>query len=118
MDTSTKVVLLLEDEPPINEMLSQFLTEEGYKVLSALSASEALALLQAVTCNLILLDFNLPGLDGNGFLSVLPQEAKDIPVVGMSATPHLFKKDKQLKTVVPKPFDLFTIAEVVAKFSN
>jgi DNA-binding response OmpR family regulator len=111
-----KVILVIEDEEPIRDLLKDFFTEEGYKVVAAGSAAEALTLLQSVVCNIILLDFNLPGVDGNAFLDLLPDNAKSIPIIVVSATSNKFKSHPQIKTRVEKPFDLFKLGKLVEKF--
>jgi two-component system alkaline phosphatase synthesis response regulator PhoP len=57
-------VLIVEDEEDIRELLSYTFIREGYQVASVTSGEEALALAEAKTPDLILLDLMLPGLDG------------------------------------------------------
>src|SRR4051794_2629953 len=104
MSVVNEVVLVIEDEPQINELLTTFLSEEGYKVLRTFSATEARTLLKSVICDLIVLDFNLPGVNGNVFLDLLSEKMQTIPVIGVSANPEKFKTSPQLKTIIPKPF--------------
>jgi two-component system phosphate regulon response regulator PhoB len=57
-------VLIVEDEEDIRELLSYTLIREGYQVATVTSGEEALAVAEAKTPDLVLLDLMLPGLDG------------------------------------------------------
>jgi two-component system phosphate regulon response regulator PhoB len=57
-------VLIVEDEEDIRELLSYTLLREGYQVASVASGEEALAVAEAKTPDLVILDLMLPGLDG------------------------------------------------------
>ena len=59
-----KTILLLEDEENLNRGISLKLTKEGYRVLSAYSLKEAIALFHAEDIQLVICDITLP--DGNG----------------------------------------------------
>ncbi|RRR76122.1 MAG: GAF domain-containing protein [Candidatus Viridilinea halotolerans] len=57
-------ILIVEDEPMIRRIYHDVLGGEGYRVSQAASGEEALAYLQLITPDLILLDLGLPGIDG------------------------------------------------------
>ncbi|MCY2989838.1 MAG: response regulator transcription factor [Planctomycetota bacterium] len=57
-------ILIVEDEEDIRELLSYTLIREGYQVATVASGEEALAVAEARTHDLVLLDLMLPGLDG------------------------------------------------------
>ena len=57
-------VLLVEDEANLRSSLSFILDREGFRVASAASGEEALELARAEAPDLVVLDVNLPGLDG------------------------------------------------------
>jgi DNA-binding response OmpR family regulator len=116
--STTKVVFIVKDDPAINEVLTQFFMGEGHKVFSIYSAFEALKVLKTIRCDLILLDFNLPEMNGNTLLGLFPETARSVPVIGISATSHLFSTHPQLKMIIAKPFDLFGLAEQVTTFIN
>ena len=56
-------ILIVDDEPILTELLSSHLQDHGYTVSVANSSDEALAKLNTKP-NLILLDINMPGMDG------------------------------------------------------
>lgn len=80
-------ILLVEDNPQ-NRRLAQFLLKSrGYVVLEATTGQEALELARTHRPDLILMDLQLPGLDGFAATRLLKQDAvtRDIPVVALTA---------------------------------
>src|SRR4051794_29994147 len=60
----TQTILIVEDQQVLREIISEYLSDEGYRVLEANDGNEALALFQEHEVNLIILDIMLPELDG------------------------------------------------------
>jgi two-component system nitrogen regulation response regulator NtrX len=77
-------ILLVDDEVGIRESLSAILTEEGFKVETASSGEECLALLENKIFELILLDIWLPGIDGLQTLEAVKKMKMDSAVVMIS----------------------------------
>jgi two-component system response regulator (stage 0 sporulation protein F) len=65
-----KTVLVVDDDDPIRKLIELELQEEGYKVLTASNAQDALKLVQAEPLDLVILDIRMPGMDG---LEALPR---------------------------------------------
>jgi DNA-binding response OmpR family regulator len=57
-------ILLLEDDANLNETVSEFLEEQGYEVVSVYDGNEAEEKLYESTYDLLLLDINVPGING------------------------------------------------------
>jgi DNA-binding response OmpR family regulator len=57
-------ILVVDDEHPLVELVSNYLTREGYRVLSAADGPAALDLVRTERPNVVILDVMLPGLDG------------------------------------------------------
>jgi DNA-binding response OmpR family regulator len=64
MAGSTRSVLLIEDDDAIADMLRGFFERDGYRFLHALTGEEAVERLRIRPVSAILLDINLPGIDG------------------------------------------------------
>jgi len=64
MSGSTRSVLLVEDDDAIADMLRGFFERDGYRFLHALTGEEAIERLRIRPVSAILLDINLPGIDG------------------------------------------------------
>lgn len=99
-------ILIIDDDSHINDMLSEALQNEGYKVSRAYSGTEAAMLLSGLKPDLILLDLMLPGLSGEELLPTI----KDIPVIIISAKCNITDKVEMLTVgasdYITKPFDM------------
>ena len=57
-------ILVVDDERDVRGLLDDFLTEEGYEVILAKNGVEAIGLAELENPEVILLDINMPGIDG------------------------------------------------------
>lgn len=80
----TAEVLIIEDEQELAELLQLYLEKEGVSVHWCSSAEEGLRLFHSRQVDLIILDVNLPGMDGFEFLQEL-RRSSTIPVIIVSA---------------------------------
>ncbi|HXI12814.1 MAG TPA: response regulator [Thermoanaerobaculia bacterium] len=80
-------VLLVEDNALNRELVRAILNEQHYAVTIAEDGAQALIQMGKKTFNLILLDANLPNVDGMTFLEVMKQNAFSTPVILMTAMP-------------------------------
>ena len=82
-----KHVLVIDDDPHIADMLSQYLPEAEFKLESALDGVAGLAAVKADPPDIILLDLMMPRLDGFGFLDRLrtDPQTRHLPVIVISA---------------------------------
>ncbi|MBK1781916.1 phosphate regulon transcriptional regulator PhoB [Advenella sp. WQ 585] len=80
-------ILVVEDEPAIQELISVNLSFAGHKVLRALDAEQAKILINAELPDLILLDWMLPGASGLSMARSLRADdrTKDIPIIMLTA---------------------------------
>ena len=111
-------VLLVDDNPTNLQVLYQALEEEGYELLVAQSGEEALTVAEVATPALVLLDINMPGMDGYETCEKLKQNPKtrDSVVIYLSARGEVEDKLKAFDTggvdYVSKPF---SFEEVIAR---
>ena len=80
-------ILVVEDEPAIQELIAVNLEHAGHQVLRAANVPEAEALVREVLPDLVLLDWMLPGPPGLNFARQLrtDQRTKDIPIIMLTA---------------------------------
>ncbi|MGH4037774.1 MAG: response regulator transcription factor [Sphaerochaeta sp.] len=77
-------VLIIEDEVELSQLESLYLNKEGIETECVISAEEGLKLLELDAFDLILLDINLPGIDGFEFLTEFRRRSQ-VPVIIVSA---------------------------------
>jgi two-component system, OmpR family, alkaline phosphatase synthesis response regulator PhoP len=81
------VILVVDDEEPIQELLKFNLEKEGYQVLIAYDGAQALKVVEEKRPDLVVLDVMLPGMDGLEVCSQLRQNPnlRDLPVIMLTA---------------------------------
>ena len=105
-------VLVVDDEPPIREVIATLLEDEGYLVRHAKDGLEALDAINGDRIDLIVSDVVMPRLDGASLVRRLRRRGHLTPVVLMSAV----YADVDLPGVrfVPKPFEIDRLLGTVA----
>jgi len=102
-------ILVVDDDPPILEMLSMHLISEGYQVMTARDGDQALTVIKQEKPDLVLLDIMMPRVDG---LTVCEQvrEYSPVPIIIISALGHEDQKVKALDLgaddYLTKPFGI------------
>jgi len=82
-----KRILIIDDEPRIGQSYTVLLTEEGFEVKHASSAQEATNLLIREHFDLVLLDINIPGVDGKVMYEVVREYDRQMKVIVSSVYP-------------------------------
>ncbi len=110
--------ILVVDDTPVNLKLTRILlVNEGYKVLTASSAEEALELLRSYRPVVILADIQLPGMDGLEMTRRIKQDAglRDIIVVALTAFAMKGDEQKAIEAgcdgYITKPIDTRTLGQ-------
>ncbi len=118
-DGEPKGDILIVDDMPVNlRLLSHMLTEQGYKVRSVISGQMALTAILAAPPDLVLLDVNMPGMNGYEVSERLKanEQTHDIPIIFISALDELQDKVKAFSVggldYITKPFQF---EEVLAR---
>ena len=74
-------ILIIDDEPSVRKLLHTFLIYEGYSPSEASSGAEGLNLISDEDFDTILLDIQMPGMDGMEVLGKLAKVDPDLPVI-------------------------------------
>ena len=112
MEQSKKQILIIEDEPDIQELLSFNLDNNGYKVYTASNGEKGLEVARKELPDLILLDLMLPGIHGLDVCRIIKsdQETSGISIIMLTALGQEEDIIKGLETgaddYVTKPFSL------------
>lgn len=83
---SDATILIVDDEEELRENLLDLLEFKGYQVAAFASGEDALANIESVNPDLVLLDIQLPGIDGIEVLRRIRQTNTKLPVVMVSAS--------------------------------
>lgn len=114
-------ILVVDDTPDNLRLLSAMLTEQGYTVRKAISGQMALMAVQAALPDLILLDINMPGMNGYEVCTQLKagEQTRDVPVIFISALDEVLDKVKAFAVggadYITKPVQA---QEVIARIEN
>ncbi len=126
MTTSLARILVAEDEMSLNDLLQDALRMNGYETISAKHGLEALRLTREEKPDLVILDINMPQIDGFEVLEKLRKENNNVPVIVLTARDQ--KDDKAIgfglgaDDFVTKPFGLeellMRVAAVLRRAKN
>jgi CheY-like chemotaxis protein len=111
-------VLVVDDDEPIRNVVADVLSDEGYDVSVAVDGSEALTSCRESCPDLILLDLNMPGVDGRQFLAEYRRDAgRHAPVVIFSAVQSAYRvaADVAADGFLSKPFLIADLAATVRR---
>lgn len=116
-----RVVLVIDDNPDLLDIVDAILSDSGFIVAKAPSGEAGIDISRSLRPDLILLDINMPNIDGFEVLTQLKQleETKNIPVAMFSVRSDL--KDKKLSfqkgavDYISKPFQYNKLTEKVEK---
>jgi two-component system OmpR family response regulator len=115
-------VLLIEDDATLGRALQEFLTGQGYAVDWLAEGQRALIAVKNYTYDLVVLDLNLPDLDGLEVLKSFRREGRYLPVLVLTARDALVDRvaglDAGADDYLSKPFELDELAARVRAFAR
>jgi len=120
-------ILVVEDDRPINMLLSSLLKREGYRVDSAFDGLEAMRMFKPAEHDIVLTDLGLPLMNGWELTAALHEQVPDLPVViitgfGNGDWNEAFLRKQGVVAVLSKPFDKeqlrAVLREIAAQASN
>jgi CheY-like chemotaxis protein len=115
------MILIIEDNPMNMELARDVLEANGYEVRGAASAAEALETLKETVPRLILMDIQLPGLDGLELTRMLKQSPRTRGIIVVALTAHAMKGDRErmleagCSGYLAKPIDTRALCREVAR---
>ena len=113
MDSDNALILVAEDEPEIAEVIAAYLEREGFRTVRAADGRSALELHLALKPDLVMLDVQMPRVDGWEVLAELRRRG-DTPVIMLTALDQDIDKLQALRIgaddYVVKPFNAVEVA--------
>ena len=119
---SKGTILYVEDNSDNRKLVRRVLEVEGYSVVEAKDASQALERLGTESIDLALMDINMPEVDGYTLTSkikAMPQYAK-LPIIAVTANVMRGDRERSLEAgcdgYIQKPIDIDTLSQQIERF--
>ena len=115
-------ILYVEDNPDNRMLVKRILTAENYKLLEATNAVQAINLLETTTPDLILMDINMPDMDGYTLTTRIRSMPglERVPILALTANVMRGDKEKTLEAgcdgYIQKPLDVDQLIKEIEKF--
>lgn len=121
MSAKKTKVLVVDDEPEIVEILSHFLSVQGYEVRGALNGDEVLKMLEQERADMLLLDIMMPGLKGTEVVRIVKEKypaIKVIIVTGNAREAQELSKNNFLEGMFIKPINIHELYNKLLEIIN
>jgi DNA-binding NtrC family response regulator len=111
------MILVVDDDEQLRELLEAALADCGYRVETAVDGADAYRHLKTEDCRCMLLDINMPRINGIELLLLMQSEGLDVPTILMAG--HGDYDDEELKQFesvrkfMPKPFSMAELTEAI-----
>lgn len=121
-DAEKGTILYVEDNPDNRNLIRRVLGAEGYTVVEAAQATQAIAKLDSEKIDLILMDINMPDMDGYSLTAKIKgiEKFSKIPIIAVTANVMRGDREKSLEAgcdgYIQKPIDIDTIAQQIERF--
>jgi two-component system, cell cycle response regulator DivK len=115
-------ILYVEDNPENRLLIRRVLNSEGYNVSEAGSAAQAIKVLHEQMPDLILMDINMPDIDGYALTAHLKAQSnlKHIPIIAMTANALKGDRERSLAAgcdgYIEKPVNVDTLTDQIVHF--
>jgi len=113
-------ILVVDDDTAIRDSTSQILTDSGFRVVEARDGAEALRAIDVEQPALIVLDVQMPGIDGPAFARELQTRLRRVPLVILTGVPDPKREADRCnaEAFLRKPFDADELVRVVRRFAS
>lgn len=118
------LILHVEDNPENRMLVRRILQASGFTVVETENASQTLTILDELRPGLILMDINIPEMDGYTLTHMIKErpELAAVPIVAITANVMRGDREKTLQAgcdgYIQKPIDVDTFVEQVQRFIN
>jgi two-component system cell cycle response regulator DivK len=115
-------ILYVEDNKDNRTLVRRVLNAEGYQVVEAANATEALEILDVDRPNLILMDINMPDMDGYKLTTMIKKKPgfETVPIIAITANVMRGDEERSIEAgcdaYIQKPIDIDLLANQVERF--
>jgi two-component system response regulator AtoC len=110
-------ILVIDDDPDMRQVLSDFLVRGGHRVVQAPNGREGIRLAESERVDAVILDKEMPGMGGFEVLSLLRTRRPRLPIIMISAFGGREDAEESRRRgawfYIEKPFRVETVAEAV-----
>ena len=116
------LILYVEDNPDNRNLVNRVVQAEGYTIIEAINATQAMDKLQSNRVDLILMDINMPDMDGYTLTAKIKsmENYTKIPIVAVTANVMRGDREKSLEAgcdgYIQKPIDIDTLPQQIERF--
>jgi len=116
------LILYVEDNSDNRNLVNRVLHAEGYSIIEAINAKQAIEKLQSNQVNLILMDINMPDMDGYTLTAKIKWMEKyaKIPIIAVTANVMRGDREKSLEAgcdgYIQKPIDIDILPQQIERF--
>jgi two-component system cell cycle response regulator DivK len=121
-DFNKGTVLYVEDNPDNRNLIRRVLSADGYDMIEASKAEQAIEKLETEKIDLILMDINMPDMDGYTLTAKIKRIEKfaKIPIIAVTANVMRGDREKSLEAgcdgYIQKPIDIDTLTQQIERF--
>lgn len=112
-------ILVIEDEQPVREVITQYLCHDGHHVVAAADGEAALKEFEVGRFDLVISDGGLPGISGERLVSQLKKASPALPVIMLTGYADYLRENGQklegIDLILSKPISMATLREAIAK---
>jgi two-component system cell cycle response regulator DivK len=122
LENKKGTILYVEDNPDNRSLIRRVLEAENYAVIEAINATQALEKLDDSNIDLVLMDINMPDMDGYTLTAKIKAINKfsKIPIVAVTANVMRGDREKSLGAgcdgYIQKPIDIDTLSQQIERF--
>jgi DNA-binding response OmpR family regulator len=112
---ATPIILVVDDDPDVRGILSILLARDGYDVVPAIDGAAALELAASPRVALVVIDLQMPRLDGDAFCRAYRERGGRAPIILISATDIQPAAVKRFGAdgYIRKPFEVDELIETI-----
>jgi FixJ family two-component response regulator len=122
MSEALQPICIVEDDESVRRALRRLIRSVGFEVEAFATAEEFLRSMEQTIPSCLILDVNLPGLNGLDLQRRLQAEGRGIPVVVITAYAEERMREQAFEAgaiaFLPKPFEEVSLLQVVAQIVN
>jgi two-component system cell cycle response regulator DivK len=120
--STNATILYVEDNLDNRTLVRRILTAEGYTLLEAANAAQAIDILKTTKPDLILMDINMPDMDGYSLTAKIKETPnfKSTPIIALTANVMRGDRERSLEAgcdgYIQKPIDIDKLSDQIERF--